>query len=151
MSPVPFGLRSGSTLPKPSGKATSTRQGKEVSWVALEPPDGVTPDKTVWISVAKLDASWKRRPVEYIGPGGIGPAIGDRYSRFGVWLQRGEPVWIAWVGLAADGEISFTDGRHRFAWLRDHGVTALPIDVDPDEVVTIEERFGTAERTSIWG
>jgi hypothetical protein len=137
-------------LLKPNGRATSTRQRKEVRWVALEPPNGVTPDKTVWISAAKLDASWKRRPVEYLGPGGTGPAIGDRYRRFGIWLQRGEPVWMPWVGLAADGDINFTDGRYRFAWLRDHGVTALPIDVDPDEAVTIEARFGTAERTSIW-
>jgi hypothetical protein len=89
-------------------------------------------------------------PVEYIGPGGTGRTIGDRYNRFGIWLQRGEPVWIPWVGLALDDQISFTDGRHRFAWLRDHGVTALPIDVDGDELARIEKRFGTSERASIF-
>ena len=26
-----------------------------------------------------------------------------------------------------DGIIAFTDGRHRFSWLRDHGVKTLPV------------------------
>jgi hypothetical protein len=144
------GIRSDSALPEYDSKAATTKQGKRVRWVSVEPPNGVPADETVWVSVAKLDASWKKRRVEYIGPGGTGPAIGDRYSRFGIWLQRGEAVWIPWVGLARDRQISFTDGRHRFAWLRDHGVTAVPIDVDPDEAKKIEKRFGTTKRVSIY-
>lgn len=116
----------------------------------MDPPDVVVPDETVWVSVAKLDASWRKHPNEYIGSGGIGQAIGDRYSRFGAWLQGGEAIYIPQVGLEHDGEIGFTDGRHRFAWLRDHGVMAMPINVDPDVAEAITKRFGTAERVSIY-
>ena len=116
----------------------------------MDPPDGVAPDETVWVSVARLDASWKKHTSTYIGPGGTGPAIGDRYSRFGIYLQSCKAVWIPLVGLECDGEIGFTDGRHRFAWLRDHGVTSMPINVDPDVAEVIRKRFGTAERVSIY-
>jgi hypothetical protein len=82
-------------LHKAKSNAISTRRGKEVRWVRLESPDGVMLDKTIWISVGKLDASWKRRPVEYIGPRGTGPAIGDRYIRF---IETLDCVWGEGVG-----------------------------------------------------
>ncbi|WP_143066275.1 hypothetical protein [Burkholderia cepacia] len=31
--------------------------------------------------------------------------------------------------LIVDGTVVFTDGRHRFAWLRDHGLRALSVEV----------------------
>ncbi len=126
---------------------TSVTQYKEVRWISVPLPGGVPPDETVWISVAKLNASWKKNHEQYIGLGGSGPVIGDRYQRFGDWLRKGEAVWIPWVGLD-NGEISFTDGRHRFAWLRDHDAKAIPIDVDPDIAGEMRGRFGSGERVS---
>ena len=52
------------------------------------------------------------------------------------------------VCLDQDGEISFTDGRHRFAWLRDHGLKVLPVQVPPEKALLIEARFGTTSRMS---
>ena len=102
----------------------------------------------MWVSVAKFEASWKKNREQYVGPGGSGVAIEGRYEKFGAWIERGEGVWIPWVGLER-GEIYFTDGRHRFAWLRDHGVHSVPIDVDPEIADEIRKRFGTTERASI--
>jgi hypothetical protein len=51
------------------------------------------------------------------------------------------------VGLES-GEICFTDGRHRFAWLRDHGAQSMPIDIDPAIADEIRRRFVTSERAS---
>jgi hypothetical protein len=127
-----------------------TTQSTEIRWVSVPLPDGVPPpDETVWVLAARLDASWKKNRAQYIGPGGSGPAIGDRYKKFGSWLNRGETVWIPWVGLK-NGEICFTDGRHRFAWLRDHGVEAMPIDVDLAIVEEMRRRFGTSRRASFY-
>ena len=71
--------------------------------------------------------------------------MGDRYKKFGAWLNRGEAVEIPWVGLE-DGEICFTNGRHRFAWLRDHGLQSIPIDVDPAIAGEMRKRFGVDVR-----
>jgi hypothetical protein len=125
-------------------------QPGEIRWISFPLPDGVPPDETVWIAVAKVDASWKKNHAEYVGANGSGAAIGDRYRQFGIWFEKGEAVWIPWVGLE-EGEIGFTDGRHRFAWLRDHGVRAMPIDVDPEIAQEMRRRFGTTERTSFLG
>lgn len=40
-------------------------------------------------------------------------------------------------------------GRHRFAWLRDHGVRAMPMQVSPDEANWFAEQIGTLLRVSI--
>lgn len=111
-------------------------------------PAGAPADETVWISVPKIEASWKKNRAQYIGPGGSGPSIGDRYRKFGVWLERGDAVWILWVGFE-NGEVAFTDGRHRYAWLRDHGVQSMPVDVDPAIAEEMQRRFETEERASL--
>lgn len=95
--------------------------------------------------MAQVDASWRRNRSQYICHGGTGSVIGDRYKKFGAWIESGERVWIPWVGLE-HGEICFTDGRHRFAWLRDHGVEAMPIDVDPAIAEEMRRRFGIIAR-----
>jgi hypothetical protein len=52
------------------------------------------------------------------------------------------------VGLTDEGYIVFSDGRHRFAWLRDHGLLTLPVTVSPDIEVEVRRRFGTKSRIS---
>ena len=49
------------------------------------------------------------------------------------------------------GQIEFTDGYHRVAWLRDHGVKDLPVTAssDPGQSDEIEKLFGTEARVSI--
>lgn len=96
-----------------------------------------------FISVEKLEASWQLNDSEYVGFGGTGKAISGRYEGFGRWLSRGEPIWRPTVCLDQDGEISFADGRDRFAWLRDHGLKVLPVQVPPEKALLIEARFGT--------
>ena len=40
-------------------------------------------------------------------------------------------------------KVEFTDGRHRFAWLRDHGLQALPVDVGAESDISFRARFET--------
>lgn len=108
------------------------------------------PDPVVWISVVKLDASWRHDVTYYVGKYATGPgnAQPSRYNRFGKWFAEAHPaVWIPHVGLI-DGNISFSDGRHRFAWLRDHGVRVLPVTVSPEIGAEVRRRFGTKSRRS---
>ena len=101
-------------------------------------------DPIIWISVAKLDKSWKRDGGFYIGKfaRGNGATSRTKYKRFGEFFRGGRSVWMPHIGISA-GHVSFTDGRHRFAWLRDHGVRALPVTVSPGNIVEVKRRFGT--------
>jgi hypothetical protein len=107
------------------------------------------PDVVVWISVAKVDASWKHDVGYYVGCHAEGQANGEptKYMRFGQWFTEGHRVWMPNLGLN-DGHISFSNGRHSFAWLRDHGVRTLPITVPEDTATEVRRRFGTKSRTS---
>ena len=63
------------------------------------------------------------------------PAISELhltvYKRGGRFLSEFAGKLDLYVPTASlvDGKVEFTDGRHRFAWLRDHGLTALPVEV----------------------
>jgi hypothetical protein len=46
------------------------------------------------------------------------------------------------------GGVAFGNGRHRFSWCRDHGVTALPVTVNPDDRIEFHRLYGTGARLS---
>jgi hypothetical protein len=118
-------------------------QGRIIEWIPMYP------DVVVWVSVARLDASWHHHVSYYVGPHATGPgnAMPSRYKRFGEWLAEGRQVWMPHIGLSGR-HVSFSDGRHRFAWLRDNGVKALPVTVSPQIAAEIQRRFGTKTRIS---
>jgi hypothetical protein len=104
-------------------------------------------DAVVWIDVGKLDQSW-RKDGDYVGPVGAGSNMEGRYQSFGEWvgeaMKAGWSVFMPDVCLDDDtGEIVFNDGRHRFAWLRDHRAAAMPVSVPLGQAATIRARFGT--------
>jgi hypothetical protein len=131
------------------GDMLNTR-GTSINWTLLDPTKGKRPDKVVWVSVFKINASWTLRGADYVGVGGKGNSIGNRYERVGNWIKQGKPIWMPMICLPAEEPISFTDGRHRFAWARDHGVTSLPVQVPPKEARAIGAMFGTEVHVSEW-
>ncbi|MFM0265601.1 hypothetical protein [Paraburkholderia sediminicola] len=104
-----------------------------------------TPDALVWVCITSLDTAW-RVSEDYVGEAGHGSLHGDRYSKVGRWLESAKFVDVPVLCLDEDGVPSFTDGRHRFAWLRDHGLRSLPIEVPFGQSKVFEARFGTVER-----
>ena len=86
----------------------------------------------VKINVAKFDNAWKRSAgALYIGPNGVG-SIKTRYADFGKWLSTAnEPINDSTVGVDDHGDISFYNGRHRFAYLRDSGAKDIMVSMDP--------------------
>jgi hypothetical protein len=94
-----------------------------VRWTKQHPDLG---DVAVWVDVARLDSAWWRGDYLPFG-GGVLDGLHYRYDRFRRWLLASKvPIHMTHVSLD-DGYLSITDGRHRFAWLRDHGVVALPV------------------------
>lgn len=105
----------------------------------------VEADLPIWISVADLNAAWCNGE-DFIGPAGTGSSHADRYARFGEFFRKAEFVTMPTGCFDEHGAVSFTNGRHRFAWLRDHGLTALPIEVPKDQAEMFKVRFGTVEQ-----
>lgn len=113
-------------------------------------PDWNAPDDVaVWVSVAKVDEAWRLDKGFYIGAGGSGASIEKRYGDFGLWLASSNARIELPIVAIEDGVVSFSDGRHRFAWLRDHGVRAMPLQVSVEQAEEFQERFGVTERKSI--
>ncbi len=91
---------------------------------------GLGSDVIVWVVVRKLHESWKKDDDRL--------RRGSRnHHAFGDWLRhRYSNEWLAnrphvgYVELNGREFISFTDGRHRFAWCTDHGVKAIPVTVE---------------------
>ncbi|MFZ5784187.1 MAG: hypothetical protein ACOY4R_28665 [Pseudomonadota bacterium] len=82
-------------------------------------------DVAVWVSVAKVERRWRRDEGLYLSPEVCKRQT--RYLRFGEWIQTNSEVWMPVITLMDDGAISFTDGRHRFAWFRDHGLRTMQV------------------------
>jgi hypothetical protein len=96
--------------------------------------EDVEPDPIVWVNIALVEAAFKLDPDHYVGFGGSGAGQPSRYAKIGRELRDGHEMWMPNLHLHEGGIIRFTDGRHRFAWVRDHGGTALPVATDPDSV-----------------
>lgn len=115
---------------------------RALKWEQAWPGTG---DVTVWVDVAKANAAWCRDDL-YIPEGA--PDHQWKYTRFGEWLIRAAiPIEMPHITLRY-WTLHFTDGRHRFAWLRDHGVVALPVTTDADLVERTMRVIGSPLRVS---
>jgi hypothetical protein len=119
----------------------------DLQWI--QPPIGeggdVEPDVVVWISIPAVETSFWRGD-QWVGPRGIGAGQPSRYATMGRTILSGIPLRMADLSLDADGQILFTDGRHRFAWVRDHGAEALPVQTGPEQAEMMRDLYGTSLR-----
>lgn len=128
------------------------KPGELIVWAAPRQPNpdwGCEDDVVVWVCVLAMDAAWKLDCNYYIEPGGKGAAIADRYQGVGMWLRENtRPIALPEVCFQ-DGVVSFADGRHRFAWFRDQGLPALPVQVASERADEFERLFGTTLRSAV--
>lgn len=101
-------------------------------------------ETVVWLDVAKFDAAWQASE-NYVGAGGAGSLHGRRYLNVGCFIEAHWQLWYPHVALI-DGLPEFVDGRHRFAWLRDHGASAIPVTVSSPDDVELEQLYGSPIR-----
>jgi hypothetical protein len=98
------------------------------------------------VDVSKADEMWSRHQL-YLGP--RADARGGKYGRFGRWLlQDHRIVEMAEVFLFEDS-LAFINGRHRFAWMRDHGAKALPLAVSSRYAERLNQLLGTGIRSCV--
>jgi len=105
-------------------------------------------DDLIWVDLTKIDFYWKSDR-SYVGRGGTGAAIAGRYKKFGEWIMKGNEIEYVSLNRSSEGHIVFTDGRHRTAWLRDHGVVAMPILTENQSTQWLLEKCGSDLRESI--
>lgn len=100
--------------------------------VVLSPSSKRHHDVLVDVLVQPFNASWQKDRDFYIGTNGTG-GIGKRYQGFGEFLKSTqEPIEASEVYVDANGQVSFNNGRHRFAYLRDNGATVIPVAMSRD-------------------
>lgn len=121
----------------------------EILWreILPHPSWGADRDAVIWVDPARFDALWQRTD-QWVSPGGKTGAQDDRYRRFGEWLKQGKTVDMCMVWLDEDSA-GFTNGRHRFAWLRDQAVGALPMQVSPADAEAFAALCGSPLRRSM--
>jgi hypothetical protein len=114
----------------------------DLAWAAGE---GV-----VIVDVPIFEAAWAHDDDYYVGPGGRGSksAKPAKYTRFGHWLEQSgkrKPIEMPEVSLGTgryNGVPQFTNGRHRFAVLRDMNAQRLPISVDVYSQGAMQSLYG---------
>jgi|SRR5678815_1460815 hypothetical protein len=93
----------------------------------------------VCVSVPKVDQLWSQ------DDGYLAPSICNvlaKYLNFERWIKTNTEVWMPVLSLEDDHRINFTNGRHRFAWFRDHGLKAMPVVTDRGEGAALRRRVG---------
>jgi hypothetical protein len=105
----------------------------------------VEPDAQIWVGVALVETSFIAGD-QYVGPEGSGHGQAGRYENIGRHILSGHPLGMPAIALTEAGQIRFSDGRHRFAWVRDHGAAALPVMVDPAMAGRLSTLFGSSLR-----
>lgn len=105
--------------------------------------------KRVWVDVRKLDASLQLENGHYVGLFGLG-GIAGKYEGVEQFLASGKAgLGMTTVCLRTRGDLRFVgiyDGRHRFAWMRDHGALALPVASLIGEACEVEKLVGSKIR-----
>ena len=102
----------------------------------------ITPKaELVNLNVTKFDTKFAEDTELYIGEGGTGAVIGDRYERFKTFLETDKPIEAAEVIVKDDGSVSFMDGRNRYAVMRDAGMQNIPVVMDAKSLANAQ-KFG---------
>jgi hypothetical protein len=97
-------------------------------------------DTLVDILVQPFNHAWSKDTEFYIGTGGT-QGIGKRYQGFGEFLKTGETVEASEAYVDEKGRVTFSNGRHRFSYLRDQGATTIPVAMSPDAIANAR-KFG---------
>ncbi len=99
----------------------------------------------VMVDPQKLDAAWRQDASYYIPTTGAGASeVKGRREGFLRFLDTGKPIQAPRAGLDAEGNPYFTDGRHRFAVLRDLGASHVGVVVPADQAADFRQRFAAA-------
>jgi hypothetical protein len=86
-------------------------------------------DKLVSVNVAAFDKAFAKDAGFYLDAKGSN-RIGQRYDRVKEFIKTSHTIEASQVTVDKEGHVRFTDGRHRYAALRDSGATKIPLAMD---------------------
>lgn len=95
---------------------------------AVKPERG-SPYVLMTIPTAAIERGWIDDKDFYIGRGGSGASIGKRYEGFQEWLKQHDQYEVPSIHVDEQGKVGFSDGRHRYAVLRDAGIDPMPVAI----------------------
>lgn len=99
--------------------------------ITVTQPPHTPGESLVWVNVAKLDAGWSRDGSFYLDRTGKN-RIGNRYENIAKFMQTTTELSASEVSVGKSGVVMFGDGRHRFAFLRDQGLTSVPVSMSKE-------------------
>ena len=145
-TPVHYGLQAAipGILAKLGPDRPTPPPGEKRARLFIKERPQIKGDILVTVDVAKVEANISRDPNMYVGPGGTGAAIGDRYPRFQQWLADNPetPVKVSDLGWnPATKMVVFGNGRHRWAVLRDQGATRIAVTVPSYDLGIFQKLF----------
>lgn len=102
--------------------------------ITVVKPKRARKDTLVPLDVEKFDQRFRGDTSFYLSEGGGPNAISNRYAQFGKFIAENDSIESPEVYIGDDGRVGFTNGRHRYAWLRDHGIKTIPVAMDEESV-----------------
>jgi hypothetical protein len=108
-------------------KEDTARLKGEQEWIV--PPPLEKGEAVYTIDMKKVDEAWKPNKTFYVGKGGEGEIAG-RLKGVEDWMAEGKALEMPQIHVNDYGNVTFVDGRHRFAYLRDIGHDTLPVVMD---------------------
>lgn len=95
-------------------------------------------DVLVSINVNEFEKGWSINSGAYVGPGGTGNPIKNRYNDFKVFLETHDEIIAPRVNVRDNGVVDFGNGRHRYAIMRDYGLPIM-VSMDPESLINAKK------------
>ena len=111
--------------------------------IVLDPHDKKQGFKLVEVDRYNFDFNYEDYGFGYIGRGS-NISQPERMERFEEYLKTGKKIYAPTVYISDNGrhpEITFQDGRHRYAYMRDMHMKGIPIALN-DESIKVARKYG---------
>ena len=124
------------------GAAAGSRPGRTAGGITYvkDPRARAAGDVLVEVSVAKLDKAWEKDGAYLIPPGG--GADRQKYQNARAFVGSGKKVEAPRAHLDRKGGVSFSDGRHRAAAVRDAGKKTMYVTVSRGQAARVRRELG---------
>ena len=126
--------------PPPKAKGGSTHEikatvklGDRDLPITLDPWDKRAGRQIVHVNPKAFDKAFSKSSWQYVGPKGEG-GIEGRDQKFADFAKDAPSVHASNADVNKEGGITFGDGRHRYAYLRDQGVQSIPMSMDKQSI-----------------
>lgn len=111
--------------------------------ITINKADANAGEKLVNVDIGKFEQQFQNSQSFYVGPQGAG-GIEGRYERFSEFQKTAPSIEAPSVYVDKNGAVTFGNGRHRYAFMRDNGATQMPMAMDRESIANAE-KFGYIE------